>query len=214
MKSTISEQNESKIMHLISDIIFYAKAFKKLPIDDDQKIIDHRNEIVSKLLDFKNTTYPIYGAMVTDMLYAAIIYFIDEVVHEGLNFKKWHLLQEELLNCNDGGQHFFELCQQVVDNPSLPIITHKTLYMILANKYRGIYYDDVNKRNMFKQKLHYYIEQNDYWINSFEELSLSPILHFEKNQWYNRLNRRYFTNVTIGLFGLSVAAYIGVYFSL
>ncbi len=214
MRFTTSEQNESKIMHLISDVIFCAKAFKKFKADDDQKIINHRNEIVTQLLDFKNTAYPIYGAMVTDMLYAVLIYFIDEVVHESLNFKKWHLLQEELLNCNDGGQHFFELCQQVVDNPSLPIIAHKTLYIILANKFRGIYYDDVNKRNMFKQKLHYYIEQNDYWINAYEDTALSPILHFEKNQWYNRLNNRYFTNVTIGLLGLSLVSYIGVYFFL
>lgn len=211
MSLTIQEENESKVMYLVSDVLYCAKGFYHIDINDETSVIEQRNDFVVKLTDLKNHAYIICGPVVTDIISAALIYYVDEVVYEKLGFKKWHLLQEELLSCNDGGQHFFDLCQQVIDNPSISIVTYKTLYMVLANKFRGIYFDDINQRNLIKQKLMYHIERNDIWIDSDNRDLTDPILHINKSKWFNRLSNKYFTRVAIGLGGLVLFSYVTIF---
>ena len=214
MELSTSTRNEQKVLHGVADVIFFIKSFKALKSSDAEQVIEHRNELVLKLQNLKNMAYPIYGASATETLFSAIVYYADEVVYDDLGLRKWHLLQEELLGCNHGGEHFFELCSQVVSNPSAPMILYKTFYMLLANNFRGVYFDDASQRNAFQQKLHFHIERNDVWINSTEGYVGEKVLEVANNKWANRLNRNHFVWVSSGLVGMAAVVYLSIFIAL
>ncbi|MDC0535420.1 DotU family type IV/VI secretion system protein, partial [Francisellaceae bacterium] len=124
---------------------------------------------------------------------------------------KWHTIQEELLNCNDGGVQFFDTCDHILDDPGLPHIIHRAYFMILSNGFYGNYFDNANHRDKVIQRFQHFINQNciEHSINNELEPRIVPNINIKKKSHY--YTPTIMVNTAITLFSIAAGSYIGGY---
>ena len=127
--------------------------------------LNFRANFVDDIKQFKNVCLSFYGERVTDFLYFALIVCADEIAFQGTEILDKNLLQEELLNRNDGDCEFFKICADIIKDPTFPLILYKTLYLIIMIGFQGIYRGDDNYLDQIKQKLRSVIKEKNRWSN-------------------------------------------------
>jgi len=204
-------KNEKIIMQKISFLILKAQGFSDLNPDAHDDIIKHRSLFIQCAQEFKNFSLPIYGERITGLIFAGVIFYADEIAYNKASIQNWHLMQEELLDRNDGGDQFYELCQEILNDPSLPLMVYKVFYIILMCDFKGIYFDDINHRNQIKQKFHYFIENNDVVIRGESDFDSSSSVLVLKNIFWTPALNKFMLVTTSVLTVIALGSYFGIY---
>ncbi|WP_150467324.1 DotU family type IV/VI secretion system protein [Francisella sp. SYW-9] len=174
-----------------------------------QDLIAFRNKIIHKTNDIRDMIYQDYGERVSFFIAFAIYSYCDEMINKvSLNMQnnltEWHLLQEEVYQRNDGGDYFFEIVDNVLDNPVFPKVVSQVLYLILALGFKGCYLGVESEIDKYKNKLNTILPKHDI-------KGLDYSVYNDKNVEFKRTNK---SRLLKALFMIGVSFPILTYLSI
>ena len=123
-------------------------------IQDANKIIDFRSDLRNKISDIQDLSLKILGTKLSYYLIFPIVVYCDEILSNYFAYKgvDWPKMQLEIYNLEDGGERFFEITEQIIENPIYPEIIYQLYYMILKTQYKGKLIDAIKKDRQYYLK--------------------------------------------------------------
>ncbi len=98
-----------------------------------------RGRLIIKLEGVKTRLYDGLPDVEASALYAALVFFVDEMVLREPGGRNWQLLQQEMFDITDGGERFFELVDQRLAVAQTSPMAFEIFYYLLSDqgKHKG-----------------------------------------------------------------------------
>lgn len=173
------ENIEKDMFYDIANIIH---STNNIPQDIDN-FIKYRTEVVEKMSGINTNYSDIYGYDLTNSIKQLLVYFIDEKSADLISTYKYHSLQKELFNENNGGECFFRIYEKDRQYKEYPLIFYKTMYLIIASGYQGKFFEDNNSLNDISYNLMLHIKKHDAIINS-DNISYPDNINMKGNSFF------------------------------
>lgn len=98
-----------------------------------------RGRLYIKLEQLKTRLYAALPDVEAGCIFAAVVFYIDELMLRNANARGWQLLQQEMFDFTDGGERFFDLVDQRLAVAQTSPIVFEILYYLLLDhgKHKG-----------------------------------------------------------------------------
>ncbi|QSH42123.1 DotU family type IV/VI secretion system protein [Lentisphaerota bacterium ZTH] len=142
-----------ELWQLLTDLLFFLENARRSSLieglEDAEKIIEFRSDLRKKINILQRCCEKEYGAKTSYYIIFPIVVFCDETVSMFLaqNSVEWPKMQKEIFNTQDGGEKFYELLEQVLQNPTYPEVVYQFNYLILKAGYKGKLVDDTGQQS-------------------------------------------------------------------
>ena len=123
----------------------------KTIINDAEKIIEFRGTLQNYINDLSNTSMQILGVKTAYYINFAVVAFCDEVISVlfARNELSWPKLQKDIYDTENGGEKFYNLLDQIIEQPTFPKIVYQVYYYLLCDGFKGVLVDETKKSKFF-----------------------------------------------------------------
>ena len=155
-------------------------------ISDADKIIEFRSNLRIKINELSDVCKDNLGVKVAYFLIFPVVVYCDEVI--SLCFAKnnisWPKMQKEIYGIENGGEKFYELLDQIIEQPTYPEIVYQVYYWLLAAGFQGVLIDETKKsavyyNNKLKDLLRTYYKPEQVKLDQCKLLKTEKISTFE-----------------------------------
>ena len=154
-------------------------------IADADKIIEFRSELRLKINDLAETCKEMLGVKVSYYIIFPVVVYCDEIISLFFaeNNISWPKMQKEVYGIENGGEKFYELLDQIIEQPTYPEIVYQVYYWLLSSGFKGVLIDETQKSvRFYKNKLKELLKT--YYSPESIELEDRQMLHVEKISTY------------------------------
>ena len=148
MKNIIIWQKSIKLSNFLDNIRNHQL---KNIINDAEKIIEFRGTLQNYINDLSNTAMQILGVKTAYYINFAVVAFCDEVISVmfARNDLSWPKLQKDIYDIENGGEQFYTLLDQIIEQPTFPKIVYQIYYYLLCDGFKGVLIDETKKSKFF-----------------------------------------------------------------
>ncbi|UDQ98174.1 DotU family type IV/VI secretion system protein [Lentisphaerota bacterium WC36G] len=148
MKNIIIWQKFIKLNNFLDKV--RANQLKSV-INDAEKIIEFRGQLQNYINDLSNTSMQILGVKTAYYINFAVVAFCDELISVlfARNELSWPKLQKDMYDTENGGEQFYSLLDQIIEQPTFPIIVYQVYYYLLNDGFKGVLVDESKKSQFF-----------------------------------------------------------------
>lgn len=140
----------------ITELILFLEDAKQnlLPqiLDDAERVIEFRSDLRSRINVISELCNRELGVKINYFIMFPLVVFSDELISVFFaeNNVNWPKMQKEIFNIQNGGEKFYELLEQILDQPTYPREVYQLNYLILQYGFKGQLMDnDIKKTRTY-----------------------------------------------------------------
>jgi len=154
----------------------------------DDPLTSLRGRLILKLEHLKTRVYTGLPDVEAACLYAALVFYIDELVLREPAARAWPLIQQEMFDCTDGGERFFDVVDQRLAVAQTSPVVFEVLFYLLS---------DHGKHKGFQGRHAGHVEQLAQYHRRLQERILAPELTPRKPPKHRRGQRKKLTQALV-----------------
>ncbi|MCP3966196.1 MAG: DotU family type IV/VI secretion system protein [Lentisphaerae bacterium] len=133
-------------------------------LNDAEKVIEFRSNLRARINVLSEMCDKELGVKTNYFILFPIIVFCDEIISIFFaeNNVNWPKMQKEIYDIQDGGEKYYELLEQTLEQPTFPELVYQLNYLILQYGFKGQLVD-----SNIKKTRNYYISKLEAILKTF-----------------------------------------------